>query len=143
MNFYYILSMAHSGAAILLLSLALISILISVLIAVKPAADSANEGLVRKANIVGLIEIIVAGIVTLTGIISVFMSAWPWSQLWLWISLVIMVFYMVALETITKPARLAVAEDGSAVKVGLQVGLQIGHVLLLLVAFALMRFKPI
>jgi uncharacterized membrane protein len=143
MDFYPILSMAHGGTAILLLSLAIISVLISVLIAVKPAADQANEGLIKKANTVGLIENIVAGIVTVTGVIAVFMGSWPLSQMWLWLSLVIMVLYSVALEFITKPARLAVPKGGSAVKAGLQVCLQLAHVLLLLVAFALMRFKPV
>jgi len=140
---YYILNMVHGGSAILLLSLAVISVIISVLIAVKPAADSTNEGLIKKANTVGLIEFIVAGIVILTGVVAVFMGSRPWSQLWLWISLMIMVFYIVALQTMTKPARLAVAEGGSAVKVGLQVVLQVAHVLLLLVAFAFTMFKPI
>ncbi len=55
MSFYRILSMAHGAAAILLLSLATISVLIAVLIAVKPAADQAHKGLVKKANFVGLI----------------------------------------------------------------------------------------
>jgi hypothetical protein len=58
-------------------------------------------------------------------------------------SLMVMAFYIVALEWITKPARLTVAEGGSQVKSGLQVVLQMGHVLLLFVAFALMELKPI
>jgi hypothetical protein len=143
MSFYRILSMAHAGTAILLLSLATISVLIAVLIAVKPAADQAHKGLVKKANFVGLIEIIVAVIVTLTGLIAMFMGSWSLSQSWLWMSLMVMAFYIVALEWITKPARLAVAEGGSQVKSGLQVVLQMGHVLLLFVAFALMELKPI
>jgi hypothetical protein len=143
MSFYRILSMAHAGTAILLLSLATISVLIAVLIAVKPAVDQAHKGLVKKANFVGLIEIIVAVIVTLTGLIAMFMGSWSLSQSWLWMSLMVMVFYIVALEWITKPARLTVAEGGSQVKSGLQVVLQMGHVLLLFVAFALMALKPI
>ncbi len=143
MSFYRILSMAHASTAILLLSLATISVLIAVLIAVKPAADQAHKGLVKKANFVGLIEIIVAVIVTLTGLIAMFMGSWSLSQSWLWMSLMIMAFYIVALEWITKPARLTVAEGGSQVKSGLQVVLQMGHVLLLFVAFALMELKPI
>jgi uncharacterized membrane protein len=137
------LSMVHSGASILLFSLAIISVVISVLIAVKPAIDSANERLVTKANTVGLIEIIVAGVVILTGLIAMFMGAWPLSQLWLWMSLMVIVFYCVALIYVTKPARMAVAEGGSAIKTGLQVVLQMGHVLLLFVAFALMLLKPV
>jgi hypothetical protein len=143
MSFYRILSMAHAGAAILLLSLATISVLIAVLIAVKPAADQAHKGLVKKANFVGLIEMIVAIIVTLTGVIAMFMGSWSLSQSWLWMSLMVMAFYIVALGWITRPARLAVAEGGSQVKSGLQVVLQMGHVLLLFVAFALMELKPI
>ncbi len=143
MSFYNILSMAHGGAAMLLLSLAIISVVIAVLIAVKPAADQANEGLVKKANFVGLIEIIVASFVTLTGVIAMLMGSWPLSQLWLWLSLMIVVFYIVALQWITRPARLAVAEGGSEVKSGLQVVLQVAHVLLLFGAFALMQLKPI
>ena len=70
-------------------------------------------------------------------------GSWPLSQLWLWMSLMIIVFYIVALEWITKPARLAVAEGGSEVKSGMQVTLQMAHVLLLFAAFALMELKPI
>jgi uncharacterized membrane protein len=142
MSFYRILSMSHGAAAILLLSFATISILIAVLIAVKPAVDQANKGLVRKANFVGLIEIIVAVIVALTGMIAMYMGSWSLSESWLWMSLMIMVFYIAALEWVTKPARLAVAEGGSEVKSGMQVVLQMGHVLLLFAAFALMELKP-
>ena len=142
MSFNRILSMSHGAAAILLLSLAIISVLIAVLMAVKPAADQAHKGLVKKANFVGLIEIIVAVIVAFTGVIAMFRGAWPLSQLWLWLSLVIIAFYIVALGWITKPARLAVAEGGSEIKSGMQVVLQMGHVLLLFAAFALMELKP-
>ena len=142
MSFYDILSRVHGGTSILLFSLAIISVLLSVLIAVKPAADQGNAGLLKKANTVGLIENIVAGILTVTGLIAVFMGAWRLSELWLWMSLMIMVFYSLALIFITKPARLAVPIGGSAVKTGLQVVLQMGHVLLLVVAFTLMVLKP-
>jgi hypothetical protein len=142
MSFNHIVSMAHGGAAMLLFSLAIISVVIAILIAVKPAVDNANERLVVKANTVGLLEIIVAGIVLVTGVVAIFFGSWPVSQLWLWMSLVIIVFYSLALVFVTKPARLAVAEGGSAIKTGLQVVLQIGHVLLLIVAYALMLLKP-
>lgn len=135
--------MIHSGTAILLFSLAIISVIISVLIAVKPAVDPANEGMMKKANTVGLIELIVAGIVILTGVIAVFIGNWAWSQSWLWMSLMVMVFYCAALIFVTKPARLDVPKGGSAIKTGLQVILQIGHVLLVIVAFALMLLKPL
>ena len=136
------LSMAHGGAALLLFSLAIISVLIAVLIAVRPAVDQANQRLVKKANTVWLIENIIAGIVTLSGVLAMFLGSWSLSQLWLWMSLLIMVFYSVALVYITKPARQAVAQGGSEVKTGMQVVLQVAHVLLLLVAFALMLLKP-
>jgi len=143
MSFDPTLSQFHSGAGLLLLSLAIISVVISVLIAVKPATDSANIALVKKANFVGMIEVIVAVIVTLTGLIAMFTGSLPLSQLWLWLSLMVMVFYIAALIWVTKPARLVVAEGGSAVKSGMQVILQIGHVLLVFVAFTLMVLKPI
>ncbi len=137
------LSMVHAGVAILLFSLALLSVLFAVLTAVKPGVDQANERLVKKANTIGLIENIVAGIVTLTGVIAMFIGPWPLSQLWLWMSLLIMVFYSVTLVYVTKPARLAVAEGGSEIKTGMQVLLHVAYLLLILVAFALMQFKPI
>ena len=138
-----ILSQAHGSAGILLLSLAIISVLIAVLIAVKPAIDPANIALVKKANFVGWIEIIVAVIVTLTGLIATFMGSLPFSHLWIWLSLLVMTFYIAALIWVTKPARLVVAEGGSAVKTGMQVILQIGHVLLVFVALTIMVLKPI
>jgi hypothetical protein len=137
------LSSVHGGMAILLFSLAIISVVIAVLIAVKPAADPANKRLLKKANTLTLIEFIVAGIVTISGVIAVFTGSSEWSQQWIWLSMTIMVFYTLALVLITKPARLDVAVGGSAVKTGLQVTLQMGHVLLLFVAFALMFLKPI
>jgi hypothetical protein len=143
MSCYLTLSAIHSGMGILLFSLAIVSVVISVLIAVKPAADQAHAGLMKKANVVGLIEFVVAGILALTGVIAVFMGTWEWSELWLWMGLMIMVFYCTALVFVTKPARMAVPKGGSAVKTGLQVVLQMGHVLLLFVAFALMVLKPV
>ncbi len=134
--------MVHIGASLLLFVLAIISVLFSVLIAVKPAADPANSILLRKANIVGLIESILASAVLLTGLIAVFMGPWSLSQAWVWMSLMLMVFYIVALVFVTRPARMIVSKRGSAVKTGMQVILQIGHVLLILVAFSLMFLKP-
>jgi hypothetical protein len=143
MNFDPTLSLAHSGAGLLLLALAMISVVISVLIAVKPAIDPANIALVKKANFIGMIEVIVAVIVTLTGLIAMFMGSLPLSHLWIWLSLLVMIFYIAALIWVTKPSRLVVAEGGSAVKSGMQVILQIGHVLLVFVALTLMVLKPI
>ena len=111
-------------------------------IAVRPAADAANEGLLKKANTTSLVQIIVVGIVMLTGVVAVFMGTWPFSQFWLWSSVAVMAFYGLALQFITKPARMAVAVGGSEGKVGLQVALQVAHVLLLLVVFAAMMVKP-
>ena len=141
--FHQALSFAHSSAGVLLFLLALVSVLISVLIAVKPAADHANEELVSKANTVGRVQQVFVGIVTLTGVIAALMGPWTFSQFWLWSSLAVMAFYVVALEFVTKPARIAVADGGSEGKVGLQVGLQVAHVLLLMVAIASMVVKPI
>lgn len=142
MSFSSITSMVHGGAALLLFSLAIISVLMAVLIAVKPATDPANAKWVKRANFVGLIEIIVVGLVTLTGTIAVFMNSLSWSQSWLWMSLMIMVFYSSALIFVTKPARMSVSKGGSQIKTGMQVILQMGHVLFLFVAFALMLLKP-
>lgn len=143
MNFDRIFSLTHGGAGILLFSLAIVSVIFAVLIAVKPAADPANSRLLNRANFVTSIEIIVAVVLTLTGLISMAIGAWSLSQLWLWLSLMIMAFYIVALVWVTKPARQAVAEGGSEIKSGMQVVLQMGHVLLLFTSFALMVLKPI
>lgn len=143
MDFHQVLNAAHGGAGILLFLLALSSISIAILIAVKPGADPANEKLVKKANTAGLIQNIVVGVVVLTGVIAVYMGSWPFSQFWLWSSLVAMLFYSAALQFVTKPARMAVAEGGSEGKVGLQVALQIAHALLVLVVMASMLVKPI
>ncbi len=142
MDLYTILIMVHSGSAIFLLTLSTISVSIAVLISVKPAVDHANMELVKKANVVGLLENIFAGIVTATGLTVMFMGDWQFSDLWMWMSLMIIVFYSVALVVITKPARLRVAEGSSEVKTGLQVVLEIGHIMLLMIAFSLMMFRP-
>ncbi|MAF82908.1 MAG: hypothetical protein CL797_02250 [Chromatiales bacterium] len=128
--------------AISLFFIALISIWISVLTAVNPGVDQANKRLIKRANLVGLIEGIVAIILTLTGVVSVILGTWAFSELWLWLSLMIMAFYITALNFVTKPARMVVAKDGSAIKAGMQVILQIGHFLLILVAYSLMLLKP-
>lgn len=143
MSFYQVLNVAHGSAGVLLLLLALTSVLIAVLIAVKPGVDPANEKLVRRANTAGLIQNIFVGIVTLTGLIAMYMGSWPFSEFWLWTSLVAMVFYSAALQFVTKPARMAVAEGGSEGKVGLQVALQVAHVLLVMVVLASMLVKPV
>ena len=142
MSFSSVISMVHGGAALLLLSLAIISVLMAVLIAVKPAEDPANARLVKKANFVGLTELVVVGLITLTGAIAVFMGSLSWSQSWLWMSLMVMIFYSAALVFVTKPARMSVSKGGSQIKTGMQVILQMGHVLFLFVAFALMLLKP-
>ncbi|MAF82873.1 MAG: hypothetical protein CL797_02065 [Chromatiales bacterium] len=143
MDFDSALVLAHSSAGLSLLALAITSVVIAVLIAVKPAVDPANIVLVKTANVVSLFEVLVALTVTLTGLIAMYIGSLPVSQLWLWLSLVVMAFYIVALIWVTKPARMSVAEGGSEVKSGMQVVLQVGHVLLLLPAYALMILKPI
>ncbi len=143
MSFYPTLSMVHTIAGISLFALALISIAFSILIAIKPAAQSADQGLVKRANMVGLVEFMTVGIIIVTGVAAAFMKSLPFSQTWLWMGLMIMVFYAAALQFVTKPARRNVPEGGTAVKVGMQVALQVAHVLLLIVAFAVMKLKPI
>jgi len=142
MSFPITLSTVHAGSAILLLFLAHVSVGMAVWIAVKAAADPANVKIVNMANKVGFVENAVAGILTLSGLIIAIQGPWSLSEMWLWMSLVIMVFYMVALVRVTKPARMAVAKSGSEIKSGMQCILQIGHVLLLIVAFMLMLIKP-
>ena len=142
MKSYPLLVLAHSGTGIALFLLAMVSVSMSVLIAVKPAADPANEGLLRMANLVGLTESVAAGLVALSGLIAVWLGPWSLSQLWLWLSLVIMLFYLTALKRVTKPSRQTVSVGGSQIKSGMQIILQIGHLLLLLVAFFLMVLKP-
>ena len=119
------------------------SVLVAVLIAVKPALDRANTRLVKLANGVGWTEQVSIGLLGVSGVVAVLVSNLSFSQAWLWMSLMIVLFYSGALLLMTKPARLAVAEGGSSTKVGLQVGLQVGHVLLIIVAFALMFLKPL
>jgi len=142
MDTYQLLTSVHVWAGILLCVLALLSIAIAVLTAVRPAADRPNSTLVKKANVVSIIESSVAGTLTLTGLAVMIMGGWKLSELWLWMSLFIMVFYSIALVRITKRARLEVAAGGSEIKAGMQVILQIGHALLLLVAYFMMLLKP-
>ncbi len=136
------LTIFHASMAVLLLILAILSVSVAVLTAVKPGTDRANEKLVKRANTIGLIENIVAGLVTLSGLIAMFLGPWPLSQLWLWMGLLIMVFYSGMLIFVTKPARMAVAEGGSEIKVGMQVLLHVASLLLLMVGFSLMLLKP-
>jgi hypothetical protein len=142
-SFYEMLTMTHSAVSILFLALAMLSVAIAVMIAVKPAEDPANQGLVKKANIVSYIEISVAGLVALTGLTAMILGGWPLSQMWLWLSLVIMLFYSTILKRVTKPARMVVSEGGSEIKSGMQVILHICHMLLIIVAYALMLLKPV
>jgi hypothetical protein len=142
-SFYEMLTMTHSAVSILFLALAMLSVAIAVMIAVKPAEDPANQGLVKKANIVSYIEISVAGLVALTGLTAMVLGGWPLSQMWLWLSLVIMLFYSTILKRVTKPARMVVAVGGSEIKSGMQVILHICHMLLIIVAYALMLLKPV
>ncbi len=135
MDLTVLIAKAHGGMGMLLLLLAITSLGM----AVKSIISSRSEGFLKVANITGLLETIIAGIVTLTGIVAIFTSPWPISQLWIWIGLIIMVVYSIFLKRLTKPARLAVADGGSASK---WAGLQIVHIVLVVVAFALMRLKP-
>ena len=56
MSSYETLSMIHLGTGLLLFFSAILSIVLSVLIAVKPAADHANRALLKSANVVSLLE---------------------------------------------------------------------------------------
>ena len=142
MDLYQILIATHIGVGILLLSVALVSVAIAVVSAVDPA-DKSNAVLVERANAVGLIENIIACMVTLTGLGAMFLGSFSLSELWLWMSLSIMVFYSLMLVLITKPARLRVARGGSAVKTGMQVLFHVAHILLIIVSFAFMLLKPV
>jgi hypothetical protein len=137
------MSSIHGSAGYLLLALAITSVVIAVMIAVKPATDPINIKLVKRANFVTGIEIITALVVTTSGVVAAINGAWSLTELWLWLSLVVMAFYLVALGWITKPARMNVASGGSQVKSGMQVVLQMGHVLLLFGAFAMMALQPV
>ena len=142
MDFYQILITTHIGVGILLFSVALVSVAIAVVSAVDPA-DKTNVVLVERANTVGFIENIIACMVTLTGLGAMFLGSFSLSELWLWMSLSIMVFYSLMLVLITKPARLRVARGGSAVKTGMQVLFHVAHILLIIVSFAFMLLKPV
>jgi hypothetical protein len=136
------LIMVHTSAVILLTSFAVISILYTVLTAVKPGIDQANEWLVKIAHAIWVIENIAVGIVILTGLIAMYIGSWPLSKVWVWMSLLIMVFYSVTLIYVAKPERQALAKGGSGGKVIMQVLLHFGYVLLIAFAFSLMMFKP-
>lgn len=135
MNLTVIVAKAHGGMGMLLLLLAAVSLAM----AVKAIISAPNSGSMKTANITGLLETITAGVVTLTGIIAIFTSTWSLSQLWIWVGLVIMVAYSIFLKRFTKPARLATAEGGSASR---WAGLQAVHVVLVIVAYLLMKLKP-
>ncbi len=142
MEFDSLFHMAHVGLGIVLFALSLISVSIAVISAVNPDADQANKRLVERANRVGLIENTFAVLVILAGLMTVFTGSYSLGELWLWLSLVIMVFYCLMMVFVTKPARLVVADGGSAIKAGMQVLLQVAHVLLILVVYSLMLIKP-
>lgn len=136
------MSIVHSGLAYLLFTLALCSVALAVLIAVKPAEDPANSALLRKANLVTGGEILVVLLVAITGLVSAIGNGTPLTEFWIWLSMLVVAFYGAMLLFVTRPARQVVAVGGSHVKVGLQVALQMGHVLLLLVTLMLMLLKP-
>ena len=142
MDYYPALSMLHAVAATLLFSLTTISILISAMIAVKRAADPANERLTAISNKVRLVEIFTTVLVAVTGLIVMLMGPWALSQFWLRMSLLLLVFYGLTLLYVTKPPRQFVSRRGRAVKVAMQAYLQFGQFLLLLMAFVLMVVKP-
>jgi len=142
MDSHHLVYMLHVGVALLLFTFAMLSVVIAVLIAVKPGIDHANVALVKKANVVAIVENVIVGLVILTGVIAMLMGSWPLSQHWLWMSLLIMAFYSLSLVFIVKPARMAVGIGSSATKVGMQVLYQMTHLLMIMVSFAFMFLKP-
>jgi uncharacterized membrane protein len=143
MNAYRVLMIAHAWVGALLFLLVISSIATAVHIAVKPDDDRANARLLNRANTIGLIENVVAVLLTLTGVTVMLMGNWPLSQAWLWMSLAIMLFYSTTVFAITKRPRMALAEGGTAVKAGMQVLLHVTYLLLLLVGLVLMWVKPL
>lgn len=143
MDLYNVVGMAHAGMGVLLFTLALFSISVAVISAVRPATDQANEKFVRWGNKLGTIECVIAIMIGLSGLVILNMDdAFSIDQLWIWMSLVIVTFYCLMLIYITKPARETVSSGGSAIKTGMQVLLQTAHVLLIIVAFSFMLLKP-
>lgn len=134
MAFYPILIKAHSGMAMLLVLLAVCSLLM----AMQAAVGRVATGPMKIANITGLMETIIAGVVALSGFVLMFAGPWPWTQLWLLFGLLSVIVYSVLLKRVTKPARLAVAEGEGA---GRWFRWQFVHVVILFVVFALMKLK--
>ncbi len=133
-SIYHILMKAHSGLAMLLALLAVASVVCAVLTVVAGTKD----GLLKAANGVGLGETIAAGLVTLSGLVIMVFGPWPMSSGWMWIGLLLMVVYSILLKRLTKPARLDVGEDGSAIR---WAGLTILHLGIVVIVFYLMKHK--
>ncbi|NRB36921.1 MAG: hypothetical protein HRU20_00470 [Pseudomonadales bacterium] len=135
MNTSLIFAKAHGGIAMLLFLLALISLAL----AIKTLASGGNQSLNKMAHIAGLVETIMAGLLTLSGIACLFVTPWPLSQIWIWLGLVLVVLYSIFMKRLTKPARLAAAEGEPALK---WLGFQSLHLVLLIAGFGLMQAKP-
>ena len=134
MNISLIFAKAHGGMAMLLMVCALLSLVLAL-----KTVFTANNRSAKISHISGLVETIMAGIVTLTGVVCLFTGPWPLTQLWMWIGLVIMVAYSIMMARVTKPARLA-ADDATAAKKWAM--MQVLQLILLIVGFALMKLKP-
>lgn len=74
-----------------------------------------------------------------TGLLSVFIGSWPFTQLWIWLGLALMVIYSVVQKRVNKPARQAVAEGENANN---WVCIQLMQVIILMVGFIIMGLKP-
>lgn len=132
MEHYLILAKAHGGFAMLLFALAFVSLLLA-------ALSTATKKVPGFANIAGLVETIVAGVVTLSGLVVMFVGPYPLSQIWLWLGLVIAVIYSVVLKRVVKPARLESQQSGEGA--GKWLAGQLGLFVLVIAAFGLMKLK--
>ena len=135
MNLTLLVAKAHGGMGMLLLLLAIASFGM----AVKAIISATDDRLNRVANKAALLETVIAGLVTITGLIAIITGPWPVSSGWIWAGLLIMVIYSILLKRLTKPARLATTEGAGAAR---WAGLQLIHIVLIIAVFALMRLKP-
>ena len=132
----------HISSVLVLFLLALLSITFAVLTAVKTSVDETNERLYKISIAIWMVEILSAVLVSISGLIAMYMGDWPFSRFWVWASLLTMVFYAVSLYFVTKPPIQSLAGGGNAVKLGIQVFMHFGYMLLIAFLFALMLFKP-
>ena len=131
MNISLIVAKAHGGFALLLFLLAITSLAM----ALKAAAAGSHQSFEKMAHITGLLETIFAGLVTLSGLIALYTTAWPLNQIWIWVGLFMAIAYSILLKRATKPARL----EGNTLQWAMMQSIQ---VILVISAYTLMRLKP-